>query len=124
MSRSSPRTRSRTPAARGQSRLVKILLDENFPLPLYHRLREAGHDAEHIIALGQRGLPDAAIRQRLQSDDILMPGSSRLGTGKIVVMAPLGASPSSTLTSRYSTLVIGPGRFTFQSLLEITHDRR
>jgi len=27
---------------------VKILLDENFPLPLYHRLRAAGHDAEHI----------------------------------------------------------------------------
>jgi predicted nuclease of predicted toxin-antitoxin system len=50
---------------------VKILLDENFPLPLYHRLRMAGHDAEHIIALGQRGLPDSAIRQRLQSEDIV-----------------------------------------------------
>jgi len=50
---------------------VKILLDENFPLPLYHRLRTAGRDAEHIIALGQRGLPDSAIRQRLQSEDIL-----------------------------------------------------
>ena len=27
---------------------MKVLLDENFPLPLYHRLRAAGHDAEHI----------------------------------------------------------------------------
>ena len=44
---------------------MKILLDENFPLPLYHRLRAAGHDAEHIIVLGQRGMPDSVIRQRL-----------------------------------------------------------
>lgn len=35
---------------------MKVLLDENFPLPLYHRLRAAGHDAEHIIVLGQRAL--------------------------------------------------------------------
>jgi hypothetical protein len=41
---------------------VKVLLDENFPLPLYHRLRAAGHDADHIIVLGQRGIPDSAIR--------------------------------------------------------------
>jgi len=50
---------------------VKILLDENVPLPLYHRLRAAGFDAEHIIALGMRGLPDAAIRQRLLEEDIV-----------------------------------------------------
>jgi len=50
---------------------VKILLDENFPLPLYHRLQAAGHDAEHIIALGQRGLPDSAIRERLAAEEIV-----------------------------------------------------
>ena len=50
---------------------MKVLLDENFPLPLYHRLRAAGHDVEHIIALGQRGLPDAAIRQRLTVEDLV-----------------------------------------------------
>lgn len=50
---------------------MKILLDENFPLPLYHRLRAAGHDVEHIIVLGQRGLPDAEIRRRLASEEIL-----------------------------------------------------
>ena len=38
---------------------MKILLDENFPLPLYRRLREKGYDAEHVIVLGQRGMPDA-----------------------------------------------------------------
>jgi predicted nuclease of predicted toxin-antitoxin system len=50
---------------------VTILLDENFPLPLYHRLKAAGHDVEHIIMLGQRGLPDAMIRQRLMAEDLV-----------------------------------------------------
>jgi hypothetical protein len=50
---------------------VKILLDENFPLPLYHRLRAAGHDAEHILALGQRGIPDSIIRQRLMAEELV-----------------------------------------------------
>ena len=50
---------------------MKILLDENFPLPLYHRLRAAGHDAEHIILLGQRGIPDSAIRQRLMAEELV-----------------------------------------------------
>jgi predicted nuclease of predicted toxin-antitoxin system len=50
---------------------VKILLDENFPLPLYHRLREKGYDAEHVIALGQRGMPDSALRQRLASEELV-----------------------------------------------------
>ncbi len=50
---------------------MKILLDENFPLPLYHRLRRIGHDVEHIIVLGQRGLSDDAIRERLVSEAVL-----------------------------------------------------
>jgi len=48
---------------------VKILLDENFPLPLYRRLREKGYDAVHVIALGQRGMPDSALRQRLAAEE-------------------------------------------------------
>ena len=50
---------------------MKVLLDENLPLPLYHRLRAAGHDAEHIIVLGQRGIPDSAIRQRLMAEELV-----------------------------------------------------
>jgi predicted nuclease of predicted toxin-antitoxin system len=50
---------------------VKLLLDENFPLPLYHELRAAGYDVEHIIMLGQRGLPDALIRQRLALEELV-----------------------------------------------------
>lgn len=50
---------------------MKILLDENFPLPLYHRLKEAGRDVEHIIVSRKRGLPDSAIRDRLQTEDVL-----------------------------------------------------
>jgi predicted nuclease of predicted toxin-antitoxin system len=49
---------------------VKVLLDENFPLPLYHRLRQAGHDVEHIIVLGQRGASDDAIRARLAEEQL------------------------------------------------------
>jgi len=44
---------------------VKFLLDENFPLALYRRLREAGKEVEHVIALGQRGLGDDILRKRL-----------------------------------------------------------
>lgn len=47
-------------------------MDENFPLPLYHRLREAGHDVEHIIVLGQRGIKDSEIRKRLTKEDIVL----------------------------------------------------
>jgi predicted nuclease of predicted toxin-antitoxin system len=50
---------------------VKLLLDENLPLPLYHELRAAGYDVEHIIVLGQRGLPDAVIRQRLALEELV-----------------------------------------------------
>jgi predicted nuclease of predicted toxin-antitoxin system len=50
---------------------LKILLDENFPMPLYRRLRLAGCEVEHIIALGQRGLPDASILERLRDEELL-----------------------------------------------------
>lgn len=51
---------------------MKILLDENFPLPLYHRLRAAGHDAEHIIVLGLRGVKDSELRKRLVREEIIL----------------------------------------------------
>lgn len=51
---------------------MKVLLDENFPLQFYRRLLAAGHDVEHIIMSGQRGLPDSAIRSRLQSETDLV----------------------------------------------------
>jgi Domain of unknown function (DUF5615) len=51
---------------------VKILLDENFPLQLYDRLRSGGYEVEHIIVLGQRGLPDSAIRKRVASEELLL----------------------------------------------------
>ena len=51
---------------------MKILLDENFPLPLYHRLRAAGYDAEHIIVLGLRGVEDSEIRKRLAREEMIL----------------------------------------------------
>jgi hypothetical protein len=50
---------------------VKILLDENFPLQLYRRLRLSGYDVEHIIILGQRGIPDPAIRERISREEMV-----------------------------------------------------
>ncbi len=49
---------------------MKFLLDENFPLPLYYRLRSSGYDVEHIV-LGKRGLPDSAIIERLAREDLV-----------------------------------------------------
>jgi predicted nuclease of predicted toxin-antitoxin system len=51
---------------------LKILLDENFPLPLYHRLRTAGYDVEHIIVLGLRGVKDSELRKRLAREEIIL----------------------------------------------------
>ena len=50
---------------------MKILLDENFPLPLYHRLRTEGYDVEHIIVLGQRGVRDSELRRRIAEEDLV-----------------------------------------------------
>lgn len=50
---------------------MKVLLVENFPLPLYHRLKTAGFDVEHIIVLGQRGIKDSQLRKRLEEETIV-----------------------------------------------------
>jgi predicted nuclease of predicted toxin-antitoxin system len=50
---------------------VKFLLDENFPLALYRRLREAGKEVEHVIALGQRGVGDDILRKRLAAEALV-----------------------------------------------------
>ncbi|MGI8773823.1 MAG: DUF5615 family PIN-like protein [Actinomycetota bacterium] len=50
---------------------MRVLLDENIPLRLYRRLREAEHDVEHL-ALGRRGISDAEIIRRLTEDDDLV----------------------------------------------------
>jgi hypothetical protein len=43
---------------------VKVLLDEDFPLPLHAALA-------HIILLGQRGMADSAIRERLVHETVV-----------------------------------------------------
>jgi uncharacterized protein with PIN domain len=66
---------------------LKILLDENFPLQIHRRLRLSGYDVEHIIVLGQRGIPDSATRKRASKEELVfltqdsefekMPGGHR-----------------------------------------------
>ena len=62
--------RSAPPASRS-SRIVKVLLDENFPLGLVRALELDGVEVEHIITLGWRGASDTRIRTRLSSPDVL-----------------------------------------------------
>jgi hypothetical protein len=50
---------------------MKILLDENFPLPLVRQLQQQGYKSEHIILLGLRGTPGANIIARLDSENLL-----------------------------------------------------
>lgn len=47
-------------------------MDENFPVQLARRLRQSGHAVEHLVESGERGLPDSAIRRRLDSDENLV----------------------------------------------------
>ncbi len=49
---------------------MTILLDENFPLRLYRRLQIEGFLVEHIL-LGQRGIPDRQIMERLKQEELL-----------------------------------------------------
>ena len=51
---------------------MKVLLDENFPLPLLDALRRGGIDADHIITLDLRGAPDSALRLRLDHESIVL----------------------------------------------------
>ena len=51
---------------------MRVLLDENFPLPLLDALLRERIDAEHIITLNQRGAADATIRARLDRDEIVL----------------------------------------------------
>jgi hypothetical protein len=50
---------------------MRILLDENFPLPLVWKLRDEGREVDHVILLGLRGMSDAAIIERLNSEALL-----------------------------------------------------
>ena len=50
---------------------MRILLDENFPLQLFDRLRKEGARVEHVLLFG-RGMPDAAIRARLAAEEDLL----------------------------------------------------
>jgi hypothetical protein len=40
-------------------------------MPLYRRLLMNGYSVGHIIALGQRGLPDVSIQKRLREESLL-----------------------------------------------------
>ena len=71
---------------------MRFLLDENLPLQLHRRLVAAGLESEHIITSGQRGLPDAAIKDRLavEGDLVLVTQDTEFegietGVGTVII---------------------------------------
>lgn len=50
---------------------MKFLLDETFPFALSRRLRGAGKEVEHFIAVGQRGIGDDILRKRLATEPLV-----------------------------------------------------
>lgn len=72
---------------------MRLLLDENFPLALERRMLEKGFEVEHVITLGQRGIPDRDLiaRLRREPDLVLLTQDTELLdppaglVGKIVV---------------------------------------
>lgn len=70
---------------------MRVLLDENFPLRLRHRLQAEGIDCEHLIALGLRGITDGQIVQRLTEGDVVLLTQDRefeelpIPAGKVII---------------------------------------
>jgi predicted nuclease of predicted toxin-antitoxin system len=67
---------------------MKILLDENFPLPLVPKLRKEGYEVEHLVLLQLRGIPDNTIIDRLNREEVLF-----LTHDKEFLSRPLSRSP-------------------------------
>jgi len=93
---------------------VLILLDENCPLALHHRLREAGLTVEHIILLGQRGLPDRDIRVRLAREEIIFltqdtefEEAVTAMRGKIIISRVRQSRPIAERVSIWFTALVG-----------------
>lgn len=70
---------------------MKFFLDENFPLRLHHRLQAEGIDSEHLITVGQRGIPDTEVVEHLAEGDVVLLTQDRefeylpLRGGKVII---------------------------------------
>jgi len=51
---------------------VRVLLDENVPVGLAHRLAREGWHVEHPILTGRRGQPDAEFMMRVERESDLV----------------------------------------------------
>jgi hypothetical protein len=80
---------------------VKLLIDESFQQDLARILREAGHDAVHLIDLGRSGATDEDVLAQARAD------------GRIVVTADTDFGTLLALTARpdpASCCSAGPAR--------------
>ena len=84
--------------------MARFLIDEDLPLSLSHSLRQKSHTAEHVIELGQRGVPESRVFAAPKSTKpSSYPGTRTSGTccsfpwgshGGIVVVRFPSATPS------------------------------
>lgn len=101
---------------------MRFLLDENFPIQLQQRLLAAGHLADHIIALGQRGMPDSQIRQRLVQEPDLVFVTQDTEFEELALVTTAGG-PSPCVTRRPSGFTTSAGRCTGWSLGRLSGHR-
>jgi hypothetical protein len=108
---------------------VKVLLDENFPLPLLGALRQAGIEADHIISLGLRGVADRRIREMLRTEPMLFLTQDVEFLETAASVAPIVVSrvhQSRPLTERMSLWLVAIQTLlrieTAERLFELTDD--
>lgn len=107
---------------------MKILLDENFPLPLHTALSALGYDIEHIIILEQRGVADSVIRKRLV-DEVLVfltndtefleqptPGASRVIVSRVHQSLPIAERVAIWVRALRSFMETSPAGAIFELL--------
>lgn len=52
--------------------MTRLLVDEALPRSLASHLREAGHEAEHVLDLGLRGQPDERVFSEAQRREAVL----------------------------------------------------
>jgi predicted nuclease of predicted toxin-antitoxin system len=79
---------------------MRLLLDNNLSRSLAQRLRDAGHDTEHVHDHGLQAAPDTVVLQRAREhDQVLISADTDFGT----LLARTGADKPSVILIRRSS---------------------
>ncbi|MBM4040349.1 MAG: hypothetical protein FJ290_17720 [Planctomycetes bacterium] len=70
---------------------MRILVDENLPRSLAHRLRRAGHDALDLRELGRTGASDAEVFALANADDRVVLSGNHRHFANVLLFPPAGS---------------------------------